>query len=35
MRFALFRELPGIRTGDQKPEYAACVDIVSKEALRE
>ena len=29
-----FRELPGIRTGDQKPEYAACVDIVSKEALR-
>eukprot|EP00939_MAST-03C_sp_MAST-3C-sp1_P000966 g966.t1 len=29
-----FRELPGIRSGTQKPEYAKCVDIVSSEALR-
>ena len=29
-----FSEIPGIRTGDQKPDYATCVDIVSKEALR-
>ena len=26
---------PGIMTGEQKPEYAACVDIVTKAALRE
>eukprot|EP00940_MAST-03C_sp_MAST-3C-sp2_P002360 g2360.t1 len=29
-----FRDLPGIRSGAQKPEYGKCVDIVSAEALR-
>ncbi len=28
-------KFPGILTGAQKPEYAACVDIVTKAALRE
>ena len=28
-------KFPGILTGEQKPEYAACVDIVTKAALRE
>jgi K(+)-stimulated pyrophosphate-energized sodium pump len=28
-------KFPGILTGEQKPEYAACVDIVTRAALRE
>jgi len=28
-------KFPGMLTGEQKPEYAACVDIVTKAALRE
>jgi K(+)-stimulated pyrophosphate-energized sodium pump len=30
-----FREIPGIMEGTGKPDYAACVDIVTKTALRE
>ena len=30
-----FRELPGIMTGEQRPDYAACVDITTAAALRE
>lgn len=30
-----FRELPGIMTGEQRPEYAKCVDIVSADALKQ
>jgi len=30
-----FREIPGIMEGTGKPDYAACVDIVTKSALRE
>ena len=30
-----FKEMPGIMTGKQKPQYGACVDIVTKAALRE
>jgi K(+)-stimulated pyrophosphate-energized sodium pump len=30
-----FKELPGIMKGTEKPEYAKCVDIVTKAALRE
>ncbi|MFA5644099.1 MAG: sodium-translocating pyrophosphatase [Patescibacteria group bacterium] len=30
-----FREIPGIMTGQSKPEYARCVDISTKAALRE
>ena len=30
-----FREMPGIMEGTQKPDYAACVDIVTKFALKE
>ena len=30
-----FREHPGIMKGTEKPDYAACVDIVTKRALRE
>ncbi|MBP9718728.1 sodium-translocating pyrophosphatase [Candidatus Gracilibacteria bacterium] len=30
-----FRELPGIMTGKDMPEYGKCVDIVTKAALRE
>ena len=30
-----FREIPGIMEGTGKPDYAACVDIVTKFALRE
>jgi len=30
-----FREIPGIMEGEGKPDYAACVDISTKSALRE
>ena len=30
-----FREHPGIMTGKEKPDYAACVDIVTRQALVE
>ena len=30
-----FREIPGIMDGTGRPDYAACVDIVTKRALRE
>jgi K(+)-stimulated pyrophosphate-energized sodium pump len=30
-----FREHPGIMEGTEKPDYAACVDIATKEALRQ
>jgi K(+)-stimulated pyrophosphate-energized sodium pump len=30
-----FREMPGIMTGEQKPDYAQCVDISTQSALRE
>jgi K(+)-stimulated pyrophosphate-energized sodium pump len=30
-----FREIPGIMEGTGKPDYASCVDIVTKTALRE
>ena len=30
-----FKEMPGIMTGDTKPEYGSCVDIVTKAALKE
>ena len=30
-----FREMPGIMDGTQKPDYGACVDIVTKHALKE
>jgi K(+)-stimulated pyrophosphate-energized sodium pump len=30
-----FREKPGIMTGEELPDYAACVDIVTKTAQRE
>jgi K(+)-stimulated pyrophosphate-energized sodium pump len=29
-----FREIPGIMTGDARPEYARCVDITTRGALR-
>lgn len=29
-----FKEMPGIMNGTQKPDYAACVDIVTKTALQ-
>lgn len=30
-----FKEIPGIMTGKAKPDYATCVDIVTKGALKE
>ncbi len=30
-----FREIPGIMEGTGKPDYAACVDISTRSALRE
>lgn len=30
-----FKERPGIMTGTEKPDYAKCVDIVTKDALRQ
>lgn len=30
-----FKEIPGIMAGTAKPDYAACVDIVTKSALRQ
>lgn len=30
-----FKEMPGIMTGETKPEYGKCVDIVTKSALKE
>ena len=30
-----FKEIPGIMTGKSKPDYARCVDIVTKGALKE
>jgi K(+)-stimulated pyrophosphate-energized sodium pump len=30
-----FREMPGIMDGSQRPDYARCVDIVTKAALRQ
>ena len=30
-----FREIPGIMDGTGKPDYAACVDLVTKSALRQ
>jgi len=30
-----FREIPGLMEGRAKPDYAACVDITTKNALRE
>ncbi|MGB5932500.1 MAG: sodium-translocating pyrophosphatase [Anaerolineae bacterium] len=30
-----FREIPGILTGDAKPDYSRCVDISTRNALRE
>jgi K(+)-stimulated pyrophosphate-energized sodium pump len=30
-----FREFPGIMTGETKPDYARCVDIVTKSALQQ
>ena len=30
-----FREIPGILTGDAKPDYSRCVDISTRSALRE
>ncbi len=32
---AQFKENPGIMTGEQKPDYARCVDIVTRGALKE
>ena len=30
-----FREMPGIMQGTEKPDYRTCVDIVTREALRQ
>src|SRR5436305_208204 len=30
-----FREMPGIMEGTQRPDYARCVDLVTKSAIRE